>query len=142
MTTRNLQLFTRKAVSAKRVPECDRMNAFPRHFGRDMMKVEGTIYDLLAQFSPEYTGGYWHFYDLSNGGFYMAPTMEPASFHVPSNGFTGTMTGDAAGITVCLFVFGTLSFGPTNQRFVQHFHRLRDFTRDHKEHALIFRAID
>jgi Antirestriction protein len=38
-----------------------------------MLTVERTVYDVLNELAPDYCGGYWHFYALSNGGFYMAP---------------------------------------------------------------------
>jgi len=40
--------------------------------------VEPAIFTFAQELSSDYTGGYWEFYALSNGGFYMAPkTDEP-----------------------------------------------------------------
>jgi len=82
-------------------------------------------------------------YELSNGGFYMAPNVGPVKFSVHSNGFEGTLSADAAGITVCLFAFSHLSFRlPTLEVLSRHFYALREFAMDHKEAQLIFSAID
>jgi hypothetical protein len=130
-------------IEAYRVSDHARMGTLPRHFGRHMMTVEGIIYDLMRAFSSEYEGGYWYFYELSNGGFYMAPTLHTLRLSIPSNGFEGQMTGDSAGITASLFAFSHLSFQYRDvEAFGRHFHRLRDFALAHAESVQIFAAID
>jgi len=130
-------------IEAYKVSEHARIGTLPRHFGRHMLTVENSIYDLLRGFSADYTGGYWHFYELSNGGFYMAPELETAHLVIASNGFADRMSGDAAGITVCLFAFSHLSFEyPQAELFARHFHRLREFAAEHAEAQKIFGAID
>jgi len=58
-------------------------------------------------------------------------------------GFEGTLSADAAGITVCLFTFSHLSFQqPSEDVFSRHFYALREFALDHKEVGSIFAAID
>jgi hypothetical protein len=60
-----------------------------------------------------------------------------------SNGFEGSLSADAAGITVCLFTFSHLSFQqPSEDVFSRHFYALREFALDHKEAGSIFAAID
>jgi len=82
-------------------------------------------------------------FELSNGGFYMAPSCDPVEFSVHSNGFEGSLSADAAGITVCLFTFSHLSFQqPSDDVFSRHFYALREFALNHKEAASIFAAID
>lgn len=138
----NSQTDTHK-IEVYRVSERARLGTLPRHFGRHMMLVENTAYDFLRQFASQYQGGYWHFYELSNGGFYMAPEMPSMKFSVPSNGFEGQLSADAAGITVCLFTFSHLSFQVSNSEvFSRHFHRLRDFALGHQQTGQIFAAVD
>jgi len=130
-------------IEAYRVNDHARIGTLPRHFGRHMLMVENRIYAFRRQFSADYTGGYWHFYELSNGGFYMAPELEKACLLIASNGFEDQMSGDAAGITVCLFTFSHLSFEyPQVELFARHFHRLREFAIGHPEGQKIFGAID
>jgi hypothetical protein len=140
--SRELTAETQK-IEAYRVSDHARIGTLPRHFGHHMMTVEGKIYDLMRTFSSDYEGGYWRFYELSNGGFYMAPTLQTLRLCIPSNGYDGHMTADAAGVTVCLFAFSHLSFQYREvAAFGRHFHRLRDFALLHAESVQIFEAID
>ena len=135
-----------RAIVATVVPEEDRLEFLPRHFGTHMLTVENYVYAQFAKLCPTYTGGYWHFYDLSNGGCYLAPSRETYPILHADNFFDATVSGDAAGIIVSLFTFSRLFFhfedyarGP---RLANYFHWLRDFAADHPEAGLIFRAID
>jgi hypothetical protein len=130
-------------VQAYLVLEDARIGTLPTHFGARMMTVEHTVYHFMREFVTEYRGAFWEFYELSNGGFYMAPSCDPVKFSVHTNGFAGTLSADAAGITVCLFAFSHLSFQqPSQNVFSDHFYALREFALDHKEAGLIFAAID
>lgn len=135
-------------VAEKRqLPQNERMRALPRHFGvRFMMAAESGIYDLMKECRAEYRGGYWEFFEVSNGGFYMAPSPldQKVRMYVAGNGYDGEMSNEAAGITACLMAYSRLSFkfdGKTDA-FAEHFHSLRDFTASHPEASAIFAAID
>jgi hypothetical protein len=131
------------SVKAYPVPHHARLAALPTHFGRRMMIFENTVYDLMRDHCAEYQGGYWEFYELSNGGFYMAPQLGRLMVNVASNGYEGEMSADAAGITACLFACSLLSFRyDGDAAFAQHFHWLRDFALDHPEAEEILRACD
>jgi hypothetical protein len=130
-------------VEAYRVSEHARMGTLPRHFGQYMMIVEGRVYDLMGEYCADYRGGSWQFYELSNGGFYMAPQRDRVSLYVPGNGYRGELSADAGGITACLFAFSHLSFQYRRvEVFARHFHWLRDFALAHAEAGEIFAAID
>ena len=129
-------------VCATLVPEVRRLDILPEHFGIHMMRVENRIYDLLSAYGPQYRGGYWHFYELSNGGFYMAPDCELVRLYVEGNQFDDCVSGDAAGIVACLLVFSIMSMEISDERFARHFHALREFALYHPESRLIFAAID
>jgi hypothetical protein len=89
-------------IEAREIPDSERLPILPRHFGRHMLTVEHAVYSFMRRLSSEYTGGYWIYVELSNGGFYMAPTHEaPVNVRVDTNGFEGPMSADAAGITAC-----------------------------------------
>jgi hypothetical protein len=108
------------------------------------LKLEPRIFAMADMLSRDYNGGYWHFYALSNGGFYMAPASE-AFFDVScENGFDGKLSADAFGITACLYAYSHLSFGEGEfaQVCAQHYHLLRDFMMEHAEARAILRAID
>lgn len=130
-------------IEAYKVSPRARLGILPRHFGPHMMTVEAKIFDLLRQFSPQYGGGEWAMYELSNGGFMMTPSDASYRLSIPSNGYEGEMSAEAAGITVCLFCFSLLSFEYREAEvFTRHFYRLRDFALGHAESAEIFAAID
>src|SRR5258708_39976598 len=118
---------TRK-VEAYLVLEDARIGTLPKHFGARMMTVEQSVYNFMREFVAEYKGAFWDFYELSNGGFYMAPSSDPVKFSVHTNGFDGTLSADAAGITVGLFSFSSPSFQqPAQDRFSPHLFSLRKF---------------
>src|SRR2546429_9757582 len=100
-----------EAITKRLIPEGERLEALPRHFGRLMMQVEGAIYDSMRMLAREYSGGLWTFNELSNGGFYMSPDIPgPLKIHCHMNGYEGEMSPDAAGITACLFALSHRSF--------------------------------
>jgi len=133
----------RTSVVAQRVDDSERMMALPRHFGERLLIFEGAVYDFMRRFAADYDGGYWQFYELSNGGFYMAPDGGAFRFSVDTNGYEGEMSADAAGITVCLFACSHLSFRYSEDAvYGDHFHFLREFAAEHSEASAIFAAID
>lgn len=129
-------------ITAARVLDEERMNTLPSHFGRHLLTVENAIYSWLRELSGEYSGAYWHFYELSNGGFYMSPDCESLQLRVDGNGYDGRMSGDAAGIVACLFALSHLSFRIPNDMLSRHFQQLLEFAAAHREASAIFTATD
>jgi hypothetical protein len=129
-------------IQAYAVPEHGKTNVLPRHFGRYMLTVEQGVYALMSRIASSYAGGTWRFFELSNDGFYMSPPDDEYEIRMAGNGFCGRMSGDAAGIVVCLFTFSDLSYECTTDIFTEYFHRLRDFALDHAEVGVILQAID
>jgi hypothetical protein len=132
-------------ITATLVPEEHRQDLTTKLFGIHYpLYLEPTIFLFADRLSSEYHGGYWQFYTLSNGGFYMAP--ENDSFPVFSeNGWRGSMSADAYGVTTCLFAFSHLSFSQREdlaQLCARHFHLLREFAMDQGEVKAILAAID
>ena len=135
-----------QSIVATLVPEEDRLKFLPRYFGKHMLTVEHALYAQFAKLCPTYTGGYWQFYELSNGGCYLAPNRETSPLLHDGNFFEARVSGDAAGIIVSLFTFSHMSFmledDPFGPRIAHYFHLLRDFVADHPEANLIYRAVD
>ena len=129
---------TAREVTAPR----ERLECLPKHFGRHLLIVEDAVYSFMRHLSDQYTGGFWKYCELSNGGFYMAPEGESFSMVVPGNGFSGTLTADAAGITACLFALSHLSFQFRTEVISNHFYQLREFALEHAERVAILAAID
>lgn len=130
------------AVRMRRVDDPDRIRVLPRHFGRIMLLVENSVYFWAGKLSSDYRGGFWTFYEFGRGGFYMAPDSESFRVQVEGNGFEGTLSGDAFGITCCLFAFSHLSFAVDHEALGRHYLLLREFACEHAEAGRIAQAID
>ncbi|MGJ0484802.1 MAG: antirestriction protein [Methylomicrobium sp.] len=133
-------------ITRKVVPEHQRIHHTTDLFGLDFpLHVEPLIYNLTDHLAEAYKGGYWEFYALSNGGFYMA-LLSNTPFQVScENGFGGELSADALGITVCLYAYSQLSFGAESRlatTCARQYHWLRDYMLEHPEARAILRAID
>jgi len=128
-----------------KVPDEDRMDTGPRTFknANHWIRFEGFVYDLLDKLSEDYNGGFWEFFILDNGGFFMSPDQE-GLLHIiqPDNYFEGDMSAEAAGITACLYAYSHLSFRYPNGEFGELYHKLLELVYDHPECPLIMGAID
>jgi hypothetical protein len=132
-------------IIATEVSESKRLDFLPDHFGsRNMLIVEQTVYSFMGQLCADYQGGYWRCYSLSNGGAFMAPAMDdPVKMAWRDNGYSGSMSAQAAGIVATMFTLSNLSFAyPEAPQLADQFHLLRDFALDHKEAGAIFAATD
>ncbi len=109
------------------------------------MVLEPTIYSFASRLSTDYRGGYWRFHSLSNGGFFMAPEDDSLYTVICDNGFQGDLSGEALGITACLYAYSHLSFGEDEglaKVCTRHFHLLREFMVGHVEAGVILGATD
>jgi hypothetical protein len=131
-------------ITAAVVADEARLFTLPRFFGAKLTQAELRVYRWMDALCEAYSGGYWDFYALSNGGFYMAPSQaQRMRLTVDGNGFAAEMSADAAGIVACLFAFCDLARDEIDgERFVDLYHMLRDYVGDHPEARLIYRAID
>ncbi|MFU8781424.1 MAG: antirestriction protein [Kiritimatiellia bacterium] len=133
-------------VTRELVPEARRSDHVGQLFGLHFpMQLEPFIYSITEQLSADYKGGYWLFYALSNGGFYMAPDSEKTFAVSCENYYQGTLSADALGIVACLYAFSHLSFSCNEQigrMYARHYHLLREYMCEHPELAGILGAID
>jgi len=139
-----MEQIEQAAIVATLVPEHQRLAFLPRHFDTHMMVFERQLYSQLRHLCADYDGGWWNFYDLSNGGCYLAPSgAELYRISVSGNGFEGSLSADAAGITATLFAMNTLTFRfPRLAQHAERYYQLRDFAYTHTEARLILAAID
>ena len=109
-------------------------------------RVEPYVFGIARQLSPDYDGGYWEFYGLGNGAFYMAPAGDEVFRVRCENGYEGTMSGDALGIVCCLYAYSHLSFaGPDALagECARQYHLLREWMLSgHAEARAILAATD
>ena len=133
-------------ITRKQVPNNKRIRHTADLFGLNFpLQLEPLVYTITDNIAEEYNGGFWEFYALSNGGFYMAPHSD-TPFNVNcENGFEGQLSGDALGITVCLYAYSHLSFSGKSgfdETCAQQYHCLRDYMLEHPEAGAILGAID
>lgn len=134
------------SITRTLVAEANRMAFVDKLFGLNFpMRLESTVFQFAEHLAADYNGGYWQFYELSNGGFYMAPRTDTVYAVSSLNGFDGEMTADALGVTACLYSYSHLSFGDGSEfteLCANHYHWLREYAFGHREVRSIFRAID
>ena len=137
---------TQTTVTREHVPEDRRMHITAEIFGtRFPTRIEPVVYTVTERMAQDYRGGYWEFYTLSNGGFYMAPAVDRVYHVICDNYFEGDLSADALGITACLYAYSHLSFaGPAVFADVcaDQYHRLREYMFEHSEAAAILGATD
>ena len=132
-------------IHSERLNDAKRLTVTADLFGVHFpFKLEPSVYTLADRLAPAYDGGYWHFYSLSNGGFYMAPATDTIFDIRCENGFEGKLSADAFGITACLYAYSNLAFdhGPFAPVWSEHYHLLREFMMEHAEARVILRATD
>lgn len=131
-------------VTCSHVETSRRLDILPRYAGRHMLALERLIYQVMGEYEPDYKGAHWSMWELSNGGFYMAPGGREESYAMQcvGNWFDDTMSADAAGIVACLVAFNRLAWHTRQQRFIDLYHQLRDFALEHDEATKIMAAID
>lgn len=99
MTHENTHEITRTLIATP-----DRVAATAKLFGYDFPQLlEPFVYTVARDLAPAYNGGYWHFYRLSNNGFYMAPDIAQV-FHASCamNFFEGELSADVWGLSRAL----------------------------------------
>ena len=132
-------------ISRQLVADDQRTNITADLFGVYFpLQLEPFLYAITSKLSEDYSGGYWHFYHLGNGGFYMAPDSAGKFQVAGENGHECFMSGDALGMTAFLYAYSHLSFGQGDFADVcaQHYHLLREYMFEHPEARDILRAID
>jgi hypothetical protein len=132
-------------VTRELVPEDQRLVITERLFGMAFpLQLEPVVYGITDRMAGEYTGGYWDFYTLSNGGFYMAPSGDRI-FHVKcQNMYEGDLSADALGITACEYAYSNLSFSLSDiaREYARHYHLLKEYSMEHAEVMGILGATD
>lgn len=132
-------------ITAHKVQTGQRVAHVGKLFGVRFIWIESFVFDTASSLSSDYDGGYWDYFALSNGGFYMAPSRGEQSSVACSNGFEGEMSSDALGITTCLYGYSQLSFSPDEsfaELCARNYHLLRQFALEHEEASSILAASD
>jgi len=132
-------------ITASVVPSAERLAFLPKKFpdGALYLLFEANAYTKMRAMTGDYGGGFWDFYDLSNGGLYIAPRdTRSYRIEIPSNGYEGTVSADAAGIIASLFALNALTWQYPSDHMHDLYYWLRDYAATHPEGAAIYGAID
>jgi len=130
-------------ITATEITEAERLNFLPTHFGADMLAFENAICDFAQALCGDYRGGLWVFFELSNGGVYIAPrSPRELPVTVAENGFDRTLSADAAGIVLSIFALNVLAIRTRRAKYVFLLDMLKDYASQHRERAAIYSAID
>jgi hypothetical protein len=131
-------------ITATTVPGPSRGAFLSRVFGpRHVIVGESAVFSWMKTLCPAYSGGFWDFVDLSNGGFYLRLQTDVPSLlvRVDGNGFEGELSPDAASIVATLFAINQLLFSGA-EHLDDAFYKLRDYALQHPEARHIVTAID
>jgi hypothetical protein len=58
-------------IKSSLIADDTRRNFLINHLGSYAIQFEQMVYKLSDMLIEDYNGGYWEFYELSNGGLYM-----------------------------------------------------------------------
>lgn len=133
-------------IQANRVPFSKRQDFWKTHFGtvKGFTTFEVIIFTIMDQFCDEYTGGYWEYCTLTNGGAFIYPDLGPEKLTLFNmhNGNEAKLSPEAAGVAVCLMLYSQWSFRTESEVLVERFYQLRDYAIQHAESSAIFHLID
>lgn len=139
----------KETLSVLVIPPADVMSFLPSMFDvRCMSRGEALLNHFARTFAEDdYKGGTWDFKRVSNGAHYAAPSNpERLTVCIVGNQFERSMSRDAAGILISLFVLGALSSEADAEDLMEflaeRYHQLYDFAKEHAEWPAIRAAID
>lgn len=150
------------SITARKITDIEeRLLFMPKFFGRYWHFVESQTYGWMRKLSPKndsaflshaldkveahYDGGEWDFYELSNGGYFIAPnSREHYRISVQGNYFDGLLTAEAAGMVATCFMLGQLANSnlPISELCNDYYHKLFDYAYGHIEYNQFRAAID
>ena len=101
----------------------------------------------MSRLDNEYNGGYWEFYELDNGGFFLAPSEDRDYKLCSINHNEEVVSNITAGIVVTLFALNALMVienisDSMQSQLVDKYYALKDFAADCDEAKEIFSLID
>lgn len=135
---------TSSQLAAVKVPIGRRCDSIVSHLGEYMLVFENRVYDQMGDLCADYGGGFWDYVELTNGGFYMRlKRVEPMWITVKDgNGFNRELSPEAASIVANLFAYSHLASVYRDDRLVDHYWRLMEYTQTLGEFLEIRGAVD
>lgn len=131
-------------ITKRKCPIEEKGVFLPEHVGtgRYLVLFESYVYSMMDRHTDSYHGGFWDFFSLSNGGFFISLAAEDRRFLVsqPSNHYQAEMSAEAASIGMNLYALS--AFSEEEERFLIKFHALLDYAYQHAEAHEIARFVD
>lgn len=120
-----------------------RLLCLPQIAGSRCVMLEHTVYDMMRRITGDYDGGYWSYFKLSNGGFYMAPvTRQTFDLSCENMLERREVSADTAGVIACAMAYSHLSFLAHGECFASAYHLLSEYIFQHRDAAMIRAALD
>lgn len=129
----------------------DRLKMLPKYFGNSFYgaSFDHRIFAMMGKLTSDYKGGFWKFYELKNGGFYMSLDSDSSYELADANGGTSSMSADAASIAACIMAYnheGWRHYEAGNEKGASLLYelceQLKAFASIHPERKQIYRIID
>ncbi len=113
------------------------MNFLPKHFGKQMMRVESSIYNLADNIIVGYTGGYWEYAEADpteeidcEGAFAYLDENELTIRNIFSGSKT-TVDGVLAGMIITIYAINLVMERTGSDDLYDIWHRLRVLAYDY-----------
>lgn len=134
-------------LTATLVDDEERLRFWPQHFGTipQWILLEPRIFAWLDRLCTDYSGGIWQFYNLSNGGAFMAPEEDDGEKWTLFNNMNGNgaeLSAQAVGIACCLLEYSHHACRTESDAMTEHYYHLRDYALSHSESRAIMSIID
>ncbi|ROQ49303.1 antirestriction protein [Marinobacter sp. 3-2] len=125
------------------VGDDERLDTLPTYFGDRFLEAENAIFAYMRHLCENYSGGYWTFYETTNGAFFMAPDIEgTVRVSNPGNGAEAEVSWQAAGLIACVFAVNHCVWTYRTDQFGEQYDRLMAYVYDHPESWDILLLID
>ncbi|HCN72215.1 MAG TPA: antirestriction protein [Pusillimonas sp.] len=131
-------------IHVTEITEEQRFGFTSKLFGeRAFIEGEIAVYQWMRQLCTTYNGGYWRFFGLSDGGYFMQPDVEePLRLVWPLNWSDEVVSAQAAGIVATMFGLSQVLESYPDELVIDNYHKLREFLGQHPESRAMFRLID
>ncbi|GBK99851.1 hypothetical protein VH1709_contig00039-0007 [Vibrio harveyi] len=136
-------------ITASTVPLQERLSFYPS-ITSEFTSLEMSVYHYSDLFLTDYSGGYWEFVTLSNGGKFAYPEMDdPINFDNTYNQTSEILSKEAAGICIWLIILGNCAMSAYQNgnraeldNLSQYQVLLMEYAIEHEEWDKISRLID
>ena len=115
-------------ITRTKCPDSEKLDFLPTHVGKEFLQYENLVYTLMAKACENYSGGFWDYYSILNGGFYMLfDSDKPLRLQWSVNYFDGELSSDAASIGINFMAQNALSWETRSESSTDAFYAFREY---------------